>query len=438
MSQVLLLELNELNLELVEAYGDALPEFQRLIRTHGVAETTSEARYDQWEPWIQWVTAHTGLTLAEHGVFRLGDIVRSQPDQVWEELERSGLRVGAISPMNAANLLSNPAFFLPDPWTKTKSSAPWLLKQVHAAIVDAVEGNAEGKLSPIAALWIALGLGLNAQPRNYGQYLKLAWRSLGRHWSRAVLLDVLLGDIFIRLLRRTKPDFASVFLNAGAHIQHHYMFSAAVYQGKERNPAWYVAKGADPLFEVLSAYDRIIGQLRSAFPQARLMIATGLHQIPHKQLTYYWRLRKHSEFLKTSGLVFDRVEPRMSRDFVVFHHTEQEARLAESVLASAHADDGEPLFRVDNRGRDLFVELVYSKDVSEDAGWSIGERRFANLRQQVAFVAIKNGEHDGVGYLIDTGADFRERTRFPLTDLRRRVVEACGAAPQTFDAVAAE
>src|SRR3546814_19319516 len=36
---------------------------------------------------------------------------------------RRGLKVAAVSPMNAANRCSNPAFFLPDPWTPTEVTA---------------------------------------------------------------------------------------------------------------------------------------------------------------------------------------------------------------------------------------------------------------------------------------------------------------------------
>ena len=65
--------------------------------------------YEHLEPWIQWVTAHTGLDFAEHGVFRLGDIVARDLPQIWEQLEEKGLRVGAICPMNAKHRLKDAA-----------------------------------------------------------------------------------------------------------------------------------------------------------------------------------------------------------------------------------------------------------------------------------------------------------------------------------------
>ncbi|HKR37855.1 MAG TPA: hypothetical protein VJT10_23640, partial [Steroidobacteraceae bacterium] len=102
-TRLLLLELNEVNFEFVEAYTrrGELPNFAALFQQHGFTRTTSETSYEQLEPWIQWVTAHTGKSLAEHSVFRLGDIASRDIPQIWELLEERGLKVGAISPMNA-------------------------------------------------------------------------------------------------------------------------------------------------------------------------------------------------------------------------------------------------------------------------------------------------------------------------------------------------
>ena len=102
---LIFLELNEVNFEFVRAYAGEgrLPTFANLIESHGFAVTESEQAYEQLEPWIQWVTAHTGKSFAEHGVFRLGDIVNHDLPQIWECFEQRGLRVGAVSPMNAKN-----------------------------------------------------------------------------------------------------------------------------------------------------------------------------------------------------------------------------------------------------------------------------------------------------------------------------------------------
>src|SRR6185369_16037252 len=81
----------------------------------------------------------------------------------------------------------------------------------------------------------------------------------------------------------------------------------------------------------------------------------------------------------------------------------EEALAAEHRLRQAFAQDGVALFDVDNRGKDLFVMLTYPKDIDANTAFKIAETDFGLLREHVAFVALKNGEHDGVGYFLDTG-----------------------------------
>jgi Type I phosphodiesterase / nucleotide pyrophosphatase len=404
-SQLIFLELNEVNFDYLRAYADKglLPTFARLLDKHGYALTESEREYQNLEPWIQWVTAHTGKTFAEHGVFRLGDIVNHEIPQIWEKLEQSGLRVGAISPMNAKNRLSDAAFFVPDPWTQTKIDASPTLKLLYAAIAQAVSDNAAARLSAHSLLDLLRGFLIYSAPENWPTYLRMALSARGQPWRKAMVLDLLLADVFLRETSRTKPHFATLFLNAAAHIQHHYLFCASAYQGTIRNPEWYVKPGKDPVFEVYSLYDRILASVQRKFPNARLMIGTGLHQNPHPTVTFYWRLIDHTDFMRRLGIEFESVAPRMSRDFLVSCGSAEKALRAEKILREAHADDGAPLFEVDNRGEDLFVMFTYPNDIAEKAGFGVGDRRLEGLRSQVAFVALKNGEHDGLGYLTDTG-----------------------------------
>ena len=431
MTRLILIELNEVNFEFIQAYAAQghLPRLGGLIERHGLGETTSEKDYADLEPWIQWVTAHTGLSLAEHGVFRLGDIVDRDISQIWEELEGEGFKVGAVSPMNAKNRTTNASFFLPDPWTSTRIDASPVLRKMHEAIGQIVNDNAQAKLTLRSVFWLLVGAAFTARPKNYSKYLELAANAPKKPWLKALVLDVLLADTFVGLLKRTRPDFASIFLNAAAHIQHHYMFSSPLYNGGLENPEWYVAKGHDPLLDVYRAYDRIVGQIEDAMPQARLMIATGLHQTAYPDLTIYWRLRDHARFLERIGVPFDTVEPRMSRDFLVRCCSGQEAATAEARLSSVFAADGVPLFGIDNRGTDLFVSLTYPKDVPGDLTFNVGNQNFGLLKPYVAFVAIKNGEHDGIGYFLDTRAtSASDKVSFPLKNLPGRIRTAMAEA----------
>lgn len=426
---VLLIALNEINFDHVKSYVGMgkLPTLGRLIAEHGITETTSERSYEELEPWIQWVTAQTGLSLAEHGVFRLGDIVHKDIPQIWEVLEAEGLKVGAISPMNAKNRCRNPAFFVPDPWTETPVTGSPLMKKFHQAVARSVNENASSKLSVSSASWLIAGLAAYAKPASYRRYLSFVVAALSRRpWAKALVLDQVLADIFVSLAKKKSVDFASLFLNAGAHIQHHYMFNAKAYSGPQKNPRWYIDEKLDPILDVYEAYDSIVKQVRESFPLARLLLATGLHQDPHPETTFYWRLRDHAAFLARIGIVPASLQPLMSRDFIVKFESEVEAKAAAERLAGVRSLDGTTLFEVENRGLDLFVMLTWPQDIPADFQYVAQNQPPAALRNEVDFVAIKNGRHNGIGYLVDTGAPSVGSEVMPLKELPRRIASACG------------
>lgn len=427
MNPVLLLELNELNFEFVEHYArkGALPAFARLLDAHGYARTTSESTYEHIEPWIQWFSVHTGKSYAEHGVFRLGDGPEAGHAQIWESLEKKGLRVGAFSPMNAGNALANAAFFVPDPWTKTAVAAPPTMRAAYAAICQAVGDNAEGRITPGSALQLLAGLLAYSRFRNWPAYLRDAALGARNHWPRAVFLDRFLSDCFLHLWRRTRPDFASVFMNGAAHLQHHYLFNSAAYAGPHRNPRWYLADGTDPLLAMYRVYDDLVAACLAQSPRPRLLIATGLHQDPVDEPVFYWRLREHAGFLRRLGCAFTDVEPRMSRDFLVTCRDTADAQATAAILASGRGDDGAPLFEVDNRGASLFVTFSYPREIAGGFGANFGNTRIGDLSTEVVFVAIKNGHHNGIGYLLDTGMRAAPQAQpIPLTELWQRLVSA--------------
>ncbi len=227
--QLILLELNEINFDIVQKYVAAdparFPSLKKLLAGAQI-RTSCEKQYEKLEPWIQWVSVHTSKTYAEHGVFRLGDIVTSAIPQIFEQLEQAGYKVGAISAMNAANRLKQPAYFIPDPWTQTSADSSWWSQSLSQAVSQVVNDNAKARVSAKSALQVVLGLLRFARVAHYQKYLSLAVASIGKPWLKALVLDLLLHDVHWTLLNVKKPNFSTLFLNSGAHIQHHYFFNA--------------------------------------------------------------------------------------------------------------------------------------------------------------------------------------------------------------------
>ena len=420
-TKTILLGLNELNFDYVKYYINQgfLPNFKWMFDIQPPIETTSENDYRLIEPWVQWVTIHSGKSFEDHNIFRLGDIVNNpEISQIFEELEDEGLSVGAVSPFNAENRLRNPAFFIPDPWTKTEPSGNWIVKALYQAVHQSVNDNAKSKLSLKSMISLCLGLLIYVPLHRWSHYLKTIW-NLNKPGIKAIILDSLLADVHLYLWKKNKPDFTKLFLNSGAHIQHHYLFNSKAYGGEIRNPEWYCPHGYDPLIHILLEYDKQIGRLLK-FKDVKIIIATGLHQQPHEHLTYYWRLKEHLKFAEVIGVEnLSEIIPRMSRDFLVKFHSELDALNAEKLMNSFYASkDDKKIFDIDNRGASLFVELTYSDDIKENDSIYSKETnlKLEKFRSFLSFVAIKNGEHNGIGY-VTSNIDLKLEDKIELTSL---------------------
>lgn len=423
--RTIFLALNELNFKLVEKYIQLgyLPHFKQLFAEYGYAETVAENDGKLLEPWIQWVTIQTGKSYAQHQIFRLGDIVqRADLVQIYEVLEERGYRVGAVSPMNADNRLRHSPFFIPDPWTKTRVSGNRLIKKLAKTIAQVVNDNAQQKISLASLGYLWAGFLYYTARRDYGWYLKQGLKLKKEVATKALILDKLLSDIFIKEWRKSQPDFALLFLNGAAHLQHHYLFNSRAYTGNLRNPDWYCAANQDPILVIYQLYDEILARLLK-LPQIRLMIATGLSQQPHIHLTYYWRLKNHAQFLHRIGIRdFIAVYPRMSRDFLIEFSSPMHATNAANLLMQARTLAGDPLFAVENRDSSLFVELIYPAEISVKLTVKIGQQIFSNFKQYVVLVALKNGEHNTQGYYVDT-ARLNPAKHLPLTQIYSEILK---------------
>jgi hypothetical protein len=302
------------------------------------------------------------------------------------------------------------------------------LHLLNEALAQAVGDNASNKIAAGSYLKLAAGLLAHFRPSTIGTLARLFLQRRSAPWSNALFLDRFLADVFICQWRRHRPEFASLFLNAAAHIQHHYMFSSGVYDGPNRNPEWYLAAGRDPLLDVYRLYDGIVRDMLRLPGSPRVMLATGLHQDPYPTELYYYRLKDHSGFLSRLGVNFQSVNALMSRDFMVVCGSPGEADRCADTLRAVLAPDGTPLFTVENRGRDLFVMLTYPKEIAHGFVPVLQGRSLWDIHEDVVFVALKNGEHNGVGYFIDTGLPKAAGSGFRLADLPARIFAALGVA----------
>ena len=397
-NKLIFLQLNEINFQVIKNYVNKyeLTNFKKILSD--IYITNSENEYHLLEPWIQWVTINSGLLANDHKVFRLGDIIEKDFPQIYELLEKNNYKVGAISPMNARNNLLHPCYFIPDPWTETIPDSSFFSKKISKVLNQLVNDNSSGKITFFSMFFLIVIFFRFSRIKNYFLYFEYFITYKFSKWKKALFLDLLLHDIHISLIKKHNPDYSTLFLNAGAHIQHHYFFSSKEFDNnKIFNPNWYIKKDKDPLVDFIKLYDRIIGEYLNLGGYDFLM-ATGLSQTPNDDIVFYYRLKDHKNFFDILKIDYKNIYPRMTRDFLIEFENSQIALDAEKIIDSIKSEDGTKIFGlIDNRGVTLFITLDYPKEIKKNFKIFINKTAIF-LYDHISFVAIKNGKHNQQGF----------------------------------------
>jgi hypothetical protein len=400
--RLILIELNELNFFIIKKYINNLniniPNFKKILKFKYIS-TKSEVEYDLLEPWIQWPSVHTGLSQKEHGVFFLGDIINCNKKQIFEVIEDMGYSVGCISPMNTVNNLKKQVYFIPDPWTNTQTgNNPFKLNILHKIIKQAVNDNSGNKIY-IKNIALLVYFTLIFVPlKNYFLLITIILKSYKYKWYRSLFLDLLLVSIHSKLIKFYKPNFSTLFLNAGAHIQHHYLFNSKALKDANKNPEWYINNKEDPIQDMLITYDKFIGEILK-HQEYEFIFTTGLSQVAYEGNKFYYRIKNHDEFIRNLNINYKEINPCMTRDFIILFNSNNELISCINILSNLKIlRDDNNIFTVEQvNDKELFVTLSYPFEIYPDDIIEVNNN-IVNLFQNVNFVALKNGMHCSEGY----------------------------------------
>lgn len=116
---VILLEFNELCPSLMEKFiqQGKLLHFKRFYEESEVYITDAEEEPPYLEPWIQWVTVHSGIAYKEHQVFLLDEGHKLKSKCIWDILSDEGFRVWVCGSMNVTYKLPLNGWIIPDFWS---------------------------------------------------------------------------------------------------------------------------------------------------------------------------------------------------------------------------------------------------------------------------------------------------------------------------------
>lgn len=429
---LIFLELNELNFDMIQQYVDLgyLPNFKLLLENYALNHTIADLSNEYLQPWIQWVSIHSGKPYNDHQIFKQGDITQNNDiKQHWETLEEQSFSVAAFAPNNAANRSKNAPFWLPHPAIDTEVSGESWLYNLYTAMKQLENSEqTQPHLSTKSKTTLAHILLTKTQKTQWPSYLTNAYKSLFKqcHWANALILDRLLTDAFIQQWRKYNPNFATLYLNAGAYFQQHYWFNSKAYAGSNQNPFWYIKEDSDPLLDIYQMYDQIIADIQKQ--SARLIIATGLSQIPNSQVTYHYRLEDKENLLANLGLEFKNTSAHQDDGFYIECQSQAAAQKAERTLRQLFSENDEPLFDFTNqKEKQVFAQLTYPHEIKSPfpVKNAKGETIFEDFSTQVRFIKIVNSHKHKIGYYLDTALnkDQTQSTPIPVEQLYDQVMD---------------
>lgn len=444
MNPVILLEFNELTPGLVERFISQghLPNFKRLRDESRTFVTDAGEREPFLEPWIQWVTVHSGLTYRRHGVFHLDEGHKLTVPRIWDTLAEHGHHTWICGSMNARVEDTTMTDVLPDPWCSRTSPNPPELAPYFSFVRQQVLEHTNDRI-PLSrrdyleflTFMASHGLSMRTGKAVLGQLLAERWRDC--KWQRVVLLDQFQFDVFFHYYRRFKPVFSTFFLNSTAHYQHAYWDSMEPEAFSAPADSDKTDGHKDTILFGYKQMDRLIGEfLRLVEPTTTLILCTALSQQPwtgHKQQGggVFYRPKDIRKFAQLAGISGEySVAPVMSEQFHLEFGEAADAMEAERVL-NAVALDGTTLMWIQRTGARIFAGCKVHAELSQSATLVVAGRNIPFFDVFYKVPTAKSGMHHPDGMLWFRLADKQHAKggRVPLTSVAPTLLSLFGVRP---------
>lgn len=441
---VIVLELNELTPRLMRRFMSEghLPNFSQLF-SESYAYLTDAGEDPPWlEPWIQWVTVHTGVAAKDHGIFNLGDSVKSKRPSLWDIVSDNGYPVWVCGSMNASYRPGVKGEILPDPWSVHVQPTPENLRPyfefVRGQVLEYTRPTS--KLGTEEALRFGAFMvanGLSSATVSAVALQLISEKLSAVRWRRATILDRMQYDLFESRFRRIRPRLATFFLNSTAHFQHVYwrnlepeLFTAQPSKKEQRAYGNAVLYGYQQM-------DRIVGRALALASDnnAVLVFVSALSQQPclkyeGKGGKRYYRPVNYLRVLDAVGIDATSCEPEavMSEQFHLRFGNAEAAASATTKLQNATVE-GQPAFTTRLDGNSILTGCAVFEEMPPDSIFSAGSFKapFNSLFYMVDLK--KSGMHhrDGMAWFRLPGKGHSDgQERVSLIDVAPTILAALG------------
>lgn len=444
---VLVLELNELCPPIVDrmmASGD-LPNFKALHADSDVHVTWTDD--PDLEPWVQWVSLHTGRPQEVHGAKELDEGYRIDLPRVWDMLGDQGYRSLVFGSMNS-RAFSDKVFLVPDPWSVRVSPTEAAYKAFHEFIAFNVTEHTNARAKPSRTMvmgfvrfMVARGLSISTVMAAVRQIVEEKTQGRDLHWRRAIILDLLMWDVFEKEYRKQQPDFATYFANSTAFLQHRYWrhMDPDAYQVKPS--AADMKSYGSAIEDSYRHMDKLLGRaMKLVGPNGRIVFVTALSQeanLRYEHIGGKFVYRPHSfEELNAfiGGPTDVTFEPVMTHQAWASFKSKEEADAFERAINENILANGASVIEYRRTDDRVFFWCRFISTVDADMevlNPKTGQRMafsalFASLGQ------VNNSRHNRSGCFWvqrNDGKSVLHTDRLPLTEVTQKLLDLFPAAP---------
>lgn len=444
-ASVMVLEFNELCPTLIRKFMDGghLPNFKKLHDSSQVYVSDAEEAAPNLEPWIQWITVHTGLSYDEHGVFRLGDGHKLDTPSLWDMLSDEGYRVWVCGSMNINYKLPINGAVLPDPWALGCKPYPESFSPYFKFVQKNVQEYTNDRVPLTKADYLAFLKFMASHGLTFGTGVAIA-RQLVRErltrkskWKRAVILDRMQWDVFAAYFKKHRPDFSTFFINSTAHFQHMHWRNMEPSQFKVQPSDEEQREYADAILYGYKQMDALVGKaIALAGKDTTIVFASALGQqacTKYEDLggKTFCRPRVFERVLEFARVENVRhIEPLMSEEFQLRFDNEADAIAAAERLGELKVGDRRVLAGARN-GNDVMSGCKIFEKLPDDAVMTnVGTGQslpFYRLFYQAE--GMKSGMHhpDGILWIRTPGArPATHEAKVPLRDIAPTLLNLFG------------
>lgn len=248
MRKLIVLEINEVPHKVFDHFKSKNPNSTLAkILDQSARYTTKSTDKGELHPWSTWPTFYRGVDNSVHGIKdigeNLGEINKNFPP-VWDILKSNGISIGVFSSLHTYPLPDNYreySFLVPDPFALGEETHPTKIQPFQAFNLAMTKksgrsvnrGIARKEALKLVLALPGLGLRISTLLKTVNQLIseKLTpWKASRRRTFQGLLAF----DIYLKLLKKQKPQFTTFFSNHVASSMHRY-WAATFPEDYEKN-----------------------------------------------------------------------------------------------------------------------------------------------------------------------------------------------------------